>query len=571
MKKTLLLCLAVATCFGSAMADAKTPTIYEDGCFQRFSSNGRYLLSETNCVITVYDLVEGTDVKYGDGYDVAYSLGQGNCITADGSIILGSDGYASTALYLKDGEWHELSVPDAEKSNLSCGITPDGSRICGSIGLNEITLEDGIIMMVPAYWDRNADGTYGEYHTLPYPVKDFLGEVPQYITAMSIADDGKTILGQMVFGNGAMTVPVIYTEDDKGEWSYSLPTKDLFNPNKIEPVENPGEGPAGPNITDYMTKEEYDAWDAAFEAWIPGETAYPSMEDYMSEENRAAYDAAQQEYSIAMAAWSELSDKYFEYLDAVLADSPNFVFNNVLISTDNKSMVGSLEFEDPNADPWSWFKTSLYAPCVIDIATGEMTKIETPETCLASGVADNGVIFGYNTQRSTPMRGCIIQDGVVTDIEEYIASINPSYGEWIKENMTHLVAVDYDPDTWEEIFEEMTFTGMPVSTPDISKLAFWNNCPWSWDYYAEGVVFEFDKVPTGMSNIAAEKGALKFANGTLQVPAGFVSVDIYNIGGACVKAVNKPAGAVKLDLSKGAYIVKGTRADGSVSVLKIAK
>lgn len=576
MKKTLLLAMAVATCFGSAMAESKTPTIYPGASFQRISANGRYAVSYVYGEVGIYDLVEGTVVEFlqdPEDWSVSYDLGSGNCITADGSILLGSNKASVNAAYYENGEWHELSVSDPDMVNISNGITPDGSRICGTIGLSHISIDSDGIMQIPVYWDRNADGNgYGEYVILPHPDKDFFGETPQYVTAIAISSDGKVIAGQVQFGSGMMSVPIVYTQDAENNWSYSLPTKDLFNPDHLTAVENPGDGPSGPYYGDYMTEEELAAYnDACMNYDSESGADYPEIEDFMTPEKRAEYEAANEAYINALVEFNEKLDAYWEYYNAVKDASPNFLFNNVWLSTDNKKVVGSLESEGEELSWWGMpISVYIYTPCTVDIATGELSKADTNLSLLASGVADNGVILAYNGQNQTPMTGYVIQDGEVKDIADYIAAINPAYGEWIKENMTHTVEVGYDEE-WNPILEDCTYTGMPVSTPDMSVITIWNDCPWDYENYAEGVVFEFTKTPTGISNIAAEKGSLKFANGTLLVPAGFVSVDIYNLSGACVKAVNKPAGAVKLDLSNGAYIAKGTRADGSVSVIKIAK
>ncbi|MDE5554691.1 MAG: hypothetical protein K2J10_05855, partial [Muribaculaceae bacterium] len=242
MKKSLLFCLAVATCVSPMMAETKTPTIYPNASFQHISANGRFIVSELYGTVTIYDLFEDTSEIFdpGEYFENEYSLGLGNCITADGSVILGGTNSLDAA-YLENGEWVQLNVPDSNKTNLCNGITADGSRICGSVGLNNMTTDD-VIMQVPAYWNRNANGDgYGECHVLPYPTKDFFGGKPQYVTAVSISNDGKTIVGQVQFSSGFMAAPIVYKEDADGNWSYSSPTKYLFNPNEITAVENPGE------------------------------------------------------------------------------------------------------------------------------------------------------------------------------------------------------------------------------------------------------------------------------------------------------------------------------------------
>lgn len=566
--------MAAAACISTTMAQTQTPYLIDDAAFQRISPNGRYAVSEVYGTVIIFDTADGSVVEEfiaDDFGTIYYSIGNGNCFNADGSILVGSTTQLGTASYFTGGEWIDLNVADEEMVNISNAITPDGSRICGSIGLSHMTFDD-VIMQIPVYWDRNENGDgYGEYHILPYPTKDYFGESPQYVTALAIASDGKTIAGQMVFGNGAITIPVLYKQDEKGEWEYSLPTLDLINPLGLESVENPGDGPEGPYYEDYMTEEEREAYNQAIDDFYAssGGMSWPDFEDYMSEESLKAYTEAMDAYDEAYAAWREKYEAYADYIDGVLETSASFVFNNVMFSTDDKYIVSSLEMSDPNADPWSWMPSTIYRPASVNVETGKMETVDTELSLLASGVADDGVILAYNTQRAVPMLGYIIKDGNVQEIGEYIASVVPSYGEWINRNMTHEVAVDFDED-WNEIYEDLTFTGMPVATPDLSVITIWTNTPWDYSLSAVGVIFDMSVATSGVTVIGAENADLTVENGTLVIPAGFASVDIYNVNGACVKSVSGE-GSVKLNLDNGVYVAKGTRADGSVSVIKLTK
>lgn len=574
MKKSLLLLLAAALGASTAAAAIQTPEIYQGASFQQISANGEYALSYVYGTVVYYKLTDGTMVSFEEDETgmISYSLGNGNGITADGRTFVGSTLSHLNAAYYENGEWHNLPVPDENMTNISHGITPDGSRICGTLGLNEMTFDE-VIMQVPCYWDRNADGSYDAPVVLPHPTKDLFGETPQYLTAVWISGDGKTIAGQMMFSSGSMAIPVIYQQDAKGEWSYTLPTKDLFNPNHLEPVENPGDfDEMAPNYEDYMTPEAlteyYDDINAYYEAgdW---EAPYPEFEDYMTAEQREAYTKAMAEYQVKFDAWSEKFNAYWEYSGEVLASSPNFVFNNVMLSTDGRSLVGTLEQEDPNAGPWDFF-SRIYVPCSVDIATGELTRVDTDLSLLASGVADGDVILAYNGQNKMPMTGYVIKDGNVETLYDFLKNINPEYATWIDKNMSHEVAVDFDPETYEDIIEELTFTGMPISTPDMSVIAIWNNCPWDYEYSAEGVIFHVQEL-SGVASIAVDGKQMSLRNGALFVPEGYTAIKVYNLSGLCVKSVAAPQGMVQLDMNKGVYIVKGVRADGSESVIKVCK
>jgi len=40
------------------------------------------------------------------------------------------------------------------------------------------------------------------------------------VTALSISDDGSTVVGQVVSANGFVTYPLVYTKGSDGKWSY---------------------------------------------------------------------------------------------------------------------------------------------------------------------------------------------------------------------------------------------------------------------------------------------------------------------------------------------------------------
>lgn len=589
--KSLCLATAVTTAF-VGMAEVKTPVTYDGASFQKMSANGRYVVSELLGIVTVYDLTEGTSLEFApdENYENYYYLGHGNCITADGKTIVGSTIENGTASYLVNGEWHNLEVQDYDMINSANGITADGSRICGCIGLNAMTMED-VIMQIPAYWDRNADGTYGEYKILPHPEQDFFGQKPQYVSAIAISNDGKTIVGQMTFNSGFYVCPVVYTQDDKGEWSYSLPTEALFNPDKIEPVENPGDGPDYPTYEGFISQAGLEAYEAAETEWYASQPnpddfatedeyytainewydSYPSAFSFMTEEEIAALEAAKAEYE----EWSLKFDEYLTYMNEVIESSPNFLYNNVMLSTDGKKLVATVSRTVPNDDPMSWmpFK-EVNTPCTIDIATGEFSLVDTELSISACGAADNGVILAVSDIYATPMTGYIIKDGAVQTVAEYITSVSPELGTWINENMKHEVVTggEYDEvaGEWIEYTEELLFVGMPVATPDLGIIAVWTMAEWN-DYFVEGTVFDLASA-AGVSAIAAEGKNLQAGkNGSVIVPAGFASLEVYNVGGKCVKTVAAPCGTVELGLGNGVYIVKGTRTNGTTSVIKVVK
>ena len=135
--------------------------------------------------------------------------------------------------------------------------------------------------------------------------------------------------------------------------------------------------------------------------------------------------------------------------------------------------------------------------------------------------------------------------------------------------MSHEVVTGHDEE-WNDIIEEVIYTGMTIATPDMSVIVFWNDCPWS-DYVAESVVFDMTATSGITATVIGGNKDLRInADGQLSVPAGFASVEIFNISGAVVKSFDQPAGNIDLGLDGGVYVAKGIRNDGSVSVIKIA-
>lgn len=581
MNKTLLI-LAAAAAATPAFGAIKAPVIYDNASFYCISANGQYAVSEIYGTLVVYNLKDNSEKAYEADDTHYYGVGHGRCMTADGNIIIGNTTEGCDAAYCEAGEWKQLNVPDPEKTNLSNAVTPDGKRICGTIGNHQMTISEDVLMEAPVYWDRQEDGTYGECHLLPYPEKDLFGETPQYVTAINLSDDGKVIVGLVTDCSGAMLYPIVYTQADNGEWSYSLPTKDLFNPDNLPAAKKPGDGPMRPSEEQFMTEEEIAAYQEALQAYRESgydQELYPKYADYMTDEEKAAFDEAYAAYETEQDAWQEQSDAWYAYFEQVLATSPSFVFNNIMVSPDGKTIASTLEVRKD--DPLSYMPETFYIPATIDIATGKLTKYESEKSMIVSSIAADGTVLAADPRDPFNSlvyvkEGYVIRGGQITKLSDYLTSLSPEYGVWLKENMTHEVMTDYvydeDLEDYVEVYEEVTFTGIPVATPDMKVLAFWNDCPWDIMGFAQGVVIDLTE-EAGISAVEADSDtniALD-ADGNLAVGADVVSVAVYDLAGAMVASAENPAGTVAIGLNSGVYVVKAVRADGSTTVAKVAK
>lgn len=572
MKKTLLL---LGAAFAATTAIAAEPVVYQGAAIMQLSPNGRYGMSAYgDGNIEIFDFEKNERVTFTcseDGGNPYYGSGLGNGISNDG-IAVGSTTMQGNAAYYYNGEWKTLTTPANENLiNSPNGITPDGSRICGNIGNAAFGLESSL-MCIPAVWNRNADGTYGDYVLLPYPDKDMFGEAPQYVTAISISEDGKTIAGQLVDNRGFYTEPVIYTEGADGKWSYTMPIHDLYNPDHLELLPNPGEAPAAPDLESYMTADEIEAYNAALKAWQDEGTwdysKYPNKEDYLSEEGKTRYKAAMEEYNVAYQAWMEKYEEYDNRVREILAASPNFVFNNVLLSADGKTLGGTQEAEDPDAIG-GWGPTpSIYTPTLINLETKELTKISSLGSLQATCLVDGGILATTGLMSEAVVAYVLKADGTGQPLYDYLCAKSPELASWCKKNLVHNVEV-YDAELDDYVVKEMTLTGLPFATADMGIITTCTQAVWEdWDFYT--YYFNMAQL-SGVDNIRASHPAVvKAVGGIIYVEGDVESLEVYDLAGKLVRTVADPAQAVDPQLGHGTYIVKATCSDGATQSIKLA-
>lgn len=480
MKKSLLFLTAVA--LGAGMLSAGTPAIYNDYQFTGIAPNGNLAGSFLYGDATIMNPRTGEIYNnYTQSEDAAiyYSEGLGNSVSNTG-ILLGSSFNISNAAYWKQGNWVTLYAPNPHFNNMTNGITADGLTICGSIGMTPMSLEETATpMMVPAVWELKEDGTYGSVVRLPYPEKDFTGRVPQYVTAISISDDGNTIAGQVHDYSGFMDYPITYTRNEFGDWEYSDEAGiKLVNPKNLKFPEWPGEMPAQPNLSDFMDPEEIEAWNSDYIDWANNgyEGDAPELEDYATDEEKAAYQAAMDKWNAAYAIWLPKFEAFSEVFNE-LYDDPDqkaFEFNSVALTPDGKTYIGTCISSIPNPDPFGWFPfIEVRSILTIDVADGQVTTYPMNNMSV-TGVATDGTILGvitdgtYGTKRAAMY---LAGSTEVTYLDEYVKTKNQNLYNWMKENMNFDVEVErYDPDTDEVITEtvNMWLTGVPRAAGDLS-------------------------------------------------------------------------------------------------------
>lgn len=510
MKKLLLLAFG-ATVFGAGAA--LTPKSLDNLAWTKISTDGSIVVSEVYGTMTIYNVKTGTSIEFlNDGEGASFSTGLGNAVSNDG-IVLGTTSEDSKPEYWDGTAWKVLEY-DASKpgNNMANGITPDGSRICGSLGLAEMTL-DAKTMLVPAYWDRNADGSYGTYHPLPYPTMDWTHRVPQYVTAVSISDDGKTIVGQVSDYSGMSIEPIVYKQKADGEWEYSLPLRHLYNPDNVEIPEWPGESPELPQAKNFMTQAEYDQWQADYQAWIQSGYAgdMPQATSYMTDDEKAAFQAAMDAYTTAQA---EYDTKYYAYIDVVqplIESSPSMEFNNAMINAEGTHIycVPAIIYDDPE----SWMGWSQRNE-VWDVTLADAGIVKYDKTSMSATCVTNSAVLSTTGLWEQPSESFVLSGGEQQSVYDYLISRDPELKEWLDANVIHDIE-DYDYTTDQFYTKTLTCTGLAFASRDMNVIAIsvvnsWNDDPSAPMTYA--YIFDFSQGGVNITEVTDKAEAVEYFN-----------------------------------------------------------
>lgn len=462
MKKLLLALLASAPALG-AVAEVET-RIFHDAIVG-LSTDGRYASSEFYGSVVIYDLDTDDVYDYPEGGSNSYGVGNGNFWGKTGMV--GYIDNAGASAVWSAGRWNKLPLATADPAGMGSanGITADMSRICGNASTGAgLALDDAKLMVYPCYWNRNANGTYGRQTPLPYPTKDLLGQVPQYVTAISISDDGRSIWGQITSGNGFFHEPVLYTQNpETDEWTYSLPLRKQVLPDNITLVPYPGDGPTIPSMENFMTEDELAAFDEAYSKYLedPENVKEPTYPEFMTAEEIEAYNKALEPH----LEWAEKYSAYTKMLDEVMENGLTFVFNLIRMSPNGRYVGMVAEKMYYTADGQS---QSVYTPYLYDMETGEgkLVGIEGA-SMLLTAVSDEGNILGYLDAVAADLGYVRINaTGEWITYVDYLKSRDASLGEWIEKNWNHEVEVELDPETGATDFLELEISGRPFVSTD---------------------------------------------------------------------------------------------------------
>ena len=541
---TLCIALSAGAYAASAVQD---PTMIYGEALSGVSPDGQWVAGQiTDGSVIIRNLATGEFwADFASGLN-NYYVGYGSPVSNIG-VVAGST-TTSNAAYWEKGKWTLLPVPNRQYICNAVSITPDGSIICGGVGMAQVGADTESTMLFPALWYRQEDGTYGDPLILPHPELDLTGRAPQYISAIAVSDDGKTVAGEITDYFGARTEPIAYTCDANRNWTFRRLGTEMLNPNGIVFPEWPGgldDDILMPTQEWYMTPEQIEAFVEAFNEWDnTGEP--PRYEDFMTPEQIAEYRAALKEYYDIVAPWAEKYNEFMEVYMRYLNQGSSFGRNQIRLSPDGKICVTS----------------SGGRPVVFNLETGETTVLQTQRPTAITCVTADYSILAYISAKGADLgtyKAYIypqMQEGGMA-LEDYLKGVSPDLYEWMESHLYQDVIVGLNADGTLAT-ETMMCTGIPVATPDMGIIVT-NNSTASW-IDDPGEEYLSLVLPTGLNN--TENNAVE----EIVENKDCEGMSVYDLAGTLVatgKTLDTDA------LAKGVYIVVKRYGDGTYSTSKI--
>lgn len=319
-------------------------------------------------------------------------------------------------------------------------VTPDGSRLAGLINN---TSGKGV-MYVPFVADIDANGNVSDPVILPYPDRDLFKSIPQWVSATWISDDGRTVGGQVMDSYGSFTYPIVFQQDNSGNWDYILPSESTFNPNGINiPADPYLDEPTYPEAENFMSGALLQAYLEAVEAYQNGYADEPPVpEAYMTDEQYQAYADAVNAYN----DWYYEAENYIKEFSRVywqiLSESPTFALNDTALRPDGTEFcqMGGVVNEDGEMVP------RIYR---FNIPGKTFEVLENPKpTAAPKQVLPNGTLIVSTGVREVPTSWILLPGSTeFLTVPEFLEADYPEIAQNIKENFgggTGIVCSSYD-------------------------------------------------------------------------------------------------------------------------------
>lgn len=585
MKKIFTLAMAAML---AMQASAQVTEKYEEVGFSKMSPDGKWLVENLQGAMNILDRNTGTKYSCQDADGlVLYMPGLGNCVTNEGAVAGTGGDYAAV---WKDGEWTNLPQDSGigTSFNAANAITPDGHRIVGILGRDGSSLQGNNAMMAfPVVWTKNAKGEY-ECKKLPCPETDFAGLAPQYITAMYISDDGKTVVGHLRDFTGFYVMPIVYTEGADGEWSYKvIGQKNVYKEDLIDQLPPMPTSPTMPDPAKYMTADDVEKYNAAVEEYnekvdlffqgvIDEYPEYPLYENYMSDETqKAAYLAAVAQYQKDQQQFNEDYTAYVAKRDEIVTNM-SFAQNVAFLSSDGRYLGVVLE-DRSTSDAWGGASDKYVGYFDLAEDKPEFVKVTDGGDYTLTGMTDTRDMFVASPAMENTRSTFVVKAGAgnaTLQLPDYIATSSAQAAQWVKDNNTYDVDIYGLDDDYNYIVidtkKDSLITGTVTCNADGSVMLSYYTDNFSDPETTKKLSYIVDlKSTVGISSAAlpgTRKGTQVSVEGrTVKAANADTQLQVYDMNG---RLVGSAEGSATLP-TRGVYAVRSTDADGNTSSTKV--
>ena len=560
-----MVAMALLALGGRAMAqDMK---MFEGSAFSRFSPNGNWLVENNAGMMSILNDADGSIYTLADesGLEM-YSPGLGQSVANSGKIC----GFTMTkgAFLWEGGQLLTIDEPSGigTSFNGAQAFTPDETTIVGALGSSGASLGYDGLACYPVVWKLNAAGEY-VCSPLPYLGKDFSGGTPQSVVATAVSADGRTVAGMLTSWNGFYTFPIVFRQDDGGNWTYTLLGKNnVYDESRLSELPEMPVEPVEPDYNDYMTESDKANYAAALEQYqsdledyyndptLP-EPTYPTPDLYMSDDDqKAQYTAAVTQYVQDHNSYLKAWIKYSNALDKITT-SFCFTRNNIYLSANGRYLATSLQHD------------GLTTPGYFDLTEADPQFVMATDngySMLTTGVLDDGTIFAASPVVELTRSSFAIAKGASAPatFHDYLATRSPQAAKWLADNNAYDVALyDEAGETATGIKNDSIISGTVGVSYDGKVFVSYYTDYNSASQTTKSFVIRLDDA-AGISGAAKGGGDCRITlrGGAVEVVGdGATTVSLYSAAGALL-ATAKGDGTVRLASPgyKGAAIVKAT-------------
>lgn len=572
----------------AGQALAQSAEKFEDFTFSKFSQDGNWLVENNNGAIAIYNRARKSLSETGDPDGMQmYMAGLGNCMSNSGKLVGTCGDYAGI---WADGSWTHLpqATGVGTSYNAAHSITPDERRIVGILGYDNAQMGSGQMLAYPVVWTKNEAGEY-VCQNLPCPEKDFLGLTPQYITAIAVSDDGKTVAGQVRDNSGFYIMPIVYKEDADGNWTYTLlGESEIYDKSRLGELPDVPEQPAYPDVTQYMSDEDVTAYNAAVEKYnediskyFNGETDiypdYPLPADYISDATqKKAYEDAQAQYQADIMAWQLAFTAYNEKLSEITTNR-GFVQNAVYLSANGRYLGEGLEQRSSSAT-WGEATPKYIGYFDLEKEDPQFTRATEGGDYLITGILNDATVFvgtpAMDYTRNTFAYVPAEEKTARMTMPEYAARRSQEMAKWIADNNTYDVTLyKYDDDynyVVDRVVNDSLVSGTVMPNPDGTILLSYYTDSFTDMNSSLSVSYIVDlNTADGISALSSEEAArgIFAENGSIAAADKTASLDVYDIAG---RKLTRNAVKGSVSVQGGMYVVRMTDAKGNVTARKVS-